>query len=108
MSNRPKYLWLSILAFGKLSSQCRRTIKFEIEEKDNRLLYRYIGFELLWGSITLIVPAAIIVSLMYIFPNYADLINILGLVYLYFGGVILSSKIYDWKIENIKKRITDI
>lgn len=52
------------------------------------------------------IPAGIIVLLMHIFSNYNGVIelfiNIIGLVYLYFGGVILSFKLYDWKVENIK------
>ena len=35
--------------------------------------------------------------------NYAlgMIINILILVYVYFGGVILSAKLYDWKLDNL-------
>ena len=105
MFNRPKYLWLSFIAFGIISYQCRNTILHKSKERDYGLWFRYIRFELFWGMLTLIIPAGVIVLLMHIFSNYSHtielLINIIGLVYLYIGGVVLSYKIYDWKIKNI-------
>ena len=108
MFNRPKYLWLSFIAFGIISYQCRNTILLKRGERDYGLWFRYIRFELFWGTLTLVIPAGIIVLLMHIFSNYSStielFINIIGLVYLYFGGVILSFKLYDWKIKNIYQK----
>ena len=105
MVNRPKYLWLSFIAFGIISYQCMNTILHNSGERDYSLWFRYIRYELLWGLLTLIIPAGVIVLLMHIFSNYSPtielLINIIGLVYLYIGGVVLSYKLYDWKIKNI-------
>ncbi len=76
--------------------------------RDYNLWFRYIRYELFWGLLILIIPAGITVLLMHIFSSYSEIIelfiNIIGLVYLYFGGVILSFKLYDWKIENIKQK----
>lgn len=103
MFNRPKYLWLSYIALGIISYKCRNAILH-----NNSLWFSYIKYEILWGFLTLIIPTAITVLLMHIFSDYSDaielFINIIGLVYLYFGGVILSFKLYDWKIENIKQQ----
>ena len=104
---RPKYLWLSYIAFFIISYQCRTEILHGSKKVDYTLWYRYIGFELLWGCITLFMPAGVIAMLNYIFSAYSNVIelviNILGLIYLYFGGVILSFKLHDWRIKNIKK-----
>ena len=106
MFNRPKYFWLSIIAFGIISYQCRNKILHNSEERGYSLWFRYIRYELFWGLCTLIIPAGVIALLMYVLSNYSNaielFINIIGLVYLYFGGVVLSFKVYDWKIENIK------
>ena len=108
MFNRPKYLWLSIIAFWIISYQCRCTILHNNGVRDYELWFRYIRYELFWALLTLIIPAGIIVLLMHIFSNYNVVIelfiNIIGLVYLYFGGVILSFKLYDWKVKNIRQR----
>ena len=105
--SRPKFLWLSYIAFCIISYQCRTEILHGSKKADYSLWLRYIGFELLWGVITLFIPAGVIALLMYVFSAYNNeielFINILGLVYLYFGGVILSYKLYDWKTENIEK-----
>ncbi len=108
MYNRPKFLWLSFIAFGIISYQCRIAILHGSEKRDYNLWVRYIGFELLWGIIILIIPSGIIVLLMHIFSVHNHVIelviNVLGLVYLYVGGVVLSSKLYDWKTKNIEKK----
>lgn len=105
MFKRPKYLWLSFIAFGIISYKCRNAILHDSGEIDYNLWFRYIRYEMFWGLLTLIIPAGITVLLMHIFSNYCKaielFINGVGLVYLYFGGVILSFKLYDWKIENI-------
>ena len=106
--NRPKYLWLSFIAFGIISYKCRNAILHNSGERDYSLWFQYIRYELFWGLLTLIIPAGVIVLLMHIFSNYGGaielFINIIGLVYLYFGGVILAFKLYDWKAENIKQK----
>ena len=108
MLNRPKFLWLSIIAFGIISYQCRNTILHNSRERDYNLWFRYIRYEIFWGLLILIIPAGITVLLMNIFSKYNEaielFINIIALVYLYFGGVILSFKLYDWQIENIKQK----
>ena len=108
MFNRPKYLWLSFIAFGIISYKCRNAILHNSVERDYSLWFRYIRYEIFWGLLTLIIPAGITVLLMHIFSNYNGaielFINIIALVYLYFGGVILSFKLYDWQIENIKQK----
>ena len=108
MFNRPKYLWLSFIAVGIISYKCRNAILHNSGERDYSLWFRYIRYEIFWGLLTLIIPAGITVLLMHIFSNYSEVIelfiNIIGLVYLYFGGVILAIKIYDWKTENIKQK----
>lgn len=108
MFNRPKYLWLSFIAFGIISYQCMNTILHNSGERDYSLWFRYIRYELLWGLLTLIIPAGVIAFLILILSNYSSaighFINIMGLIYLYFGGVILSFKVYDWKFENINQR----
>ena len=105
MFNRPKYLWLSFIAFGIISYKCRSTILHNSGERDYSLWFRYIRYELFWGLLTLFIPACFIVLLMHIFSDYCGaielFINIIGLIYLYFGGVILAFKLYDWKAENI-------
>jgi len=105
MSDKPKYIWLSFVAYGIISYRCRTIIQHRNKKIDYNLWYRYMGFELLWGSITLFIPAGIIALLMHIFSKYSSAlefaINILGLIYLYFGGVILAYKLDDWKIKNL-------
>ncbi len=105
MSKRPWYVWLSLIAFCIISYQCRISILHRDRERDYGLWFRYIRFELFWGMLTFIIPAGIIVLLIHIFSNYSSaielFINIVGLVYLYFGGVVLSFKLYDWKLKNI-------
>ena len=106
MFDKPKYLWLSFIAFGIISYKCRNTILHNGKERDYKLWFRYLRYELLWGLLTLIIPASVIVLFMHIFSNQSKAIelfvNIIGLVYLYFGGVILAYKLYDWKNENIR------
>lgn len=108
MFNRPKYLWLSFIAFGIISYKCRNAILHSSGERDYSLWFSYIKYELLWGLLTLIIPAGIVVLFMHIFSNYGGeielFINIIGLVCLYFGGVILAIKLYDWKAEHIKQK----
>lgn len=105
MAKRPKYIWFSFIAFCIISYQCRTSILAENKNRDYHLWFHYIGTELLWGSITSIIPAGIFAMLMCIASNYSDtlklIINVLGFVYLYFGGVILSAKLFDWKVKNI-------
>ena len=107
MFNRPRYLWLSFIAFGIISYKCRNAIMHNSGERDYSLWFSYIRYEILWGFLILIIPVAVTVLLMHIFSDHSEaiefVINITGLVYLYFGGVILSFRLYDWKIENIKQ-----
>ena len=108
MFNRPKYLWLSFIAFGIISYKCRNAILHNSGEIDYSLWFQYIRYELFWGLLTCIIPAGVIVLLMHIFSNYGGaielFINIIGLICLYFSGVILAFKLYDWKSENIKQK----
>lgn len=103
MSKRPWYIWLSLLAFFIISYRCKRAIIYK-KPMDYSLWHRCMRTELFWGIITLIIPAAIIVLLMCIVSNYGYIwelsINIAGLIYLYFGGVFFSAKLYDWEQEN--------
>ena len=106
MFKKPKYLWLSFIAFGMISYRCRNAILHNEKEVDYNLWFRYLRYEMLWGLLTLIIPTGVIVLLMHIFSSQSSaielFINIAGLVYLYFGGVILSVKLYDWENVNIK------
>ena len=105
MLGKPRYLWLSIIAFLIISYQCRNAILHNGKEREYGLLLRYLGFELLWGMITLIIPAGVMVLIMHITAGYSstieNIINVIGLIYLYFGGVIFASKLYGWKNKNI-------
>ena len=106
-NNKPKYLWLSIVAFWIISRQCRMAILHGGEERDYNLWLRYIGFEVLYGFLILVLPIAVFNVLMSVVSEYDStielLINICEILYLYFGGVIFSRKLYDWKQKNIKK-----
>lgn len=105
MSDRPRYLWLSVIAFGIINYQCRNKI-LRGKETDYNLWFSYLRYSVLWGIITLIIPAGVIVFLMHILSAYSAearlFVNIAGLVYLYFGGVMLAFKLYDWKGKNLK------
>lgn len=108
MSKRPWYIWLSFIAFGIISYQCSTTILHGDGKRDYNLWFRYIGIVILWGIITLIVPVGAILLLMHIAFKYNHVlgtaINIIGLMYVYFGGVIFSTKLYDWKLKNIESK----
>ncbi len=66
---------------------------------------RYIKMEFFTGLFILVLPAGTfcffmdMVSSLHYFWGKA--INLMILLYVYFGGVIVSAKLYNWKRENV-------
>lgn len=108
MRKRPWYIWLSLIAFGIISYQCRISILHSEGDRDYALWTQYIRRELFLGILTLILPCGLILFAMDIVSKSSYtlgiVINILILIYVYFGGVILSAKLYDWKAKNIDNK----
>lgn len=95
---KPKYIWLSIIAYVYLFASLSAKIRFQVKPFDMDLwlsflkhsLGKFIAIVILPIGILLVCYAAIDST------HYGDVLLLIIWIYFYFAAVSTSSKLYGW------------
>ena len=101
------YCILSLLGFIILFFETSiKTIAKSIKERKLTLWLSLLGKVFIWWGGLIILPAIIALALLnkIIAFNYiiGNILNIVILLYIYFAGVYITKKLYNWKISNLE------